>query len=95
VTSRGPEEAPGLRAADGGVAAILLATETIPIVAELGDPATKLSELVARHGIDLVAVGTHGRTGIMHVLLGSTAADIAEQVPCDVLIAPSRGAWTD
>ncbi|GGC86945.1 universal stress protein [Chelatococcus reniformis] len=57
-----------------------------------GDPATLLAEYAAKLDIDLVVGGTNGRTGILGVLLGSVAAAILDEVPCDVLIVPSKGA---
>ena len=66
--------------------------DTLPVIAEYGDPATELSTLVEKHDIDVIVTGTHGRTGLMSVLLGSVAEAIVETVTCDALIAPSRGA---
>ncbi len=40
---------------------------------------------------DLIVVGTHGRTGISHLLLGSTAESVMRMAPCPVLaIRPQR-----
>jgi nucleotide-binding universal stress UspA family protein len=42
---------------------------------------------VAREGgHDLVVVGTHGRTGIKHALLGSVAERVVRHAPCPVLV---------
>lgn len=38
---------------------------------------------------DLVAMGTHGRTGIAHAFLGSVAEDLLRAPPCDVLAVKS------
>ena len=46
---------------------------------------TNLSSIVAENGIDLIVVGTHGRTGLGKLLLGSVAEDILRHVPCPVL----------
>ena len=34
--------------------------------------------------------GTHGRTGLTHVLLGSVASRILTEVPSDIMVVPSR-----
>jgi universal stress protein A len=38
----------------------------------------------------LIAISTHGRTGLEHVLLGSTAEFVVRHASCPVLIVPSR-----
>jgi nucleotide-binding universal stress UspA family protein len=40
-----------------------------------------------RRRSDLIAVGTHGRTGVAHALLGSVAEWVVRCAPCDVLVA--------
>jgi nucleotide-binding universal stress UspA family protein len=44
-----------------------------------------LSGLIHENGVDLVVVGTHGRTGLGKLLLGSVAEDILRHSPCPVL----------
>ncbi|MGE3544969.1 MAG: universal stress protein [Kofleriaceae bacterium] len=39
---------------------------------------------------DLVVVGTHGRTGLKHVLLGSVAEKVVRHSPCPVLVVRKR-----
>jgi nucleotide-binding universal stress UspA family protein len=41
-------------------------------------------------GYDLAVVGTHGRTGLKHVLLGSVAEKVVRHAPCPVLVVRRR-----
>jgi nucleotide-binding universal stress UspA family protein len=45
-----------------------------------------LAEMARRHS-DLIALGTHGRSGVAHALVGSVAEWLIEAAPCDVLVA--------
>jgi nucleotide-binding universal stress UspA family protein len=50
-------------------------------------PATEvLLQVAERLPADLLAVGTHGRTGIAHAFLGSVAEELLLQARCDVLV---------
>jgi nucleotide-binding universal stress UspA family protein len=50
-----------------------------------GDPATEIVRLAAEAGADLIVMGTHGRTGLRHALLGSVAEQVIRKAPCPVL----------
>jgi universal stress protein A len=39
---------------------------------------------------DLIVMGTHGRSGLTHAILGSNAARVVQHAPCPVLIVPKR-----
>jgi len=41
---------------------------------------------------DLIVVGTHGRSGVEHLLLGSVAEKVVRLASCPVLTVPSRNA---
>lgn len=51
-----------------------------------GDPRSTLVEEAKRSKTDLLVVGSHGRTGLGRVLLGSVAAHVASHAPCSVTI---------
>jgi nucleotide-binding universal stress UspA family protein len=50
-----------------------------------GELWTVLSELIEEHEIDLIVVGTHGRTGLKKMLMGSVAERVFRMAPCPVL----------
>jgi universal stress protein A len=53
-----------------------------------GDPAHAIVEYARGHGIDLIVMGTHGRTGVSRALLGSVAERVVRSAPCPVLTVP-------
>ena len=56
-----------------------------------GDPAGTLVAEIKSGGHDLVVLGTHGRTGFMHLLLGSVAEKLVRLSPIPVLTVPPGG----
>jgi nucleotide-binding universal stress UspA family protein len=54
-----------------------------------GDPAEEILRYARRHPIDLIVVGTHGRTGVSRVLLGSVAERVVRGARCPVLVVPA------
>lgn len=64
-----------------------LGARTVATMLRNGAPWHELVELVRGDpSYDLIVVGTHGRTGIKHVLLGSVAERVARHAPCAVLV---------
>ena len=57
------------------------------LIIEGGRALTVLQEQVARLSPDLVVLGTHGRSGVANLVLGSVAATMLEVLPRDVLVA--------
>ncbi|MFO0775384.1 MAG: universal stress protein [Nitrospiraceae bacterium] len=51
----------------------------------VGNPSQEIVALAASLPADLVVLGTHGRTGLDHVLIGSTAERVVRAATCDVL----------
>lgn len=51
-----------------------------------GDPRDALVETARSMHADLVVVGSHGRTGLAKLLLGSVASHVVAHAPCSVLV---------
>ena len=58
---------------------------TATVAVQQGPPARTIAAHAADGGFDLIAMGTHGRTGLSHVLLGSVAERVVRLAPCPVL----------
>lgn len=56
-----------------------------------GDPAAEIVNWAAAKQVQLIIVGTHGRRGFEHLLLGSVAERILRRAPCAVLVVPPEG----
>ncbi len=54
--------------------------------ARFGYPARTIKEVAKDHGVNLVMMGTHGRTGLSRMLLGSVAEKVIRTVPCAVVV---------
>ena len=48
-------------------------------------PADTITRYAKREQIDLIVMGTHGRTGVTHLLMGSVAEHVVRTAPCPVL----------
>ena len=64
----------------------------VPVVTavESGNPAPQIVRYAEREGIDLIVLGTHGRTGVTRALIGSVAERVIRTAPCSVLTVPVR-----
>lgn len=50
----------------------------------VGKPAEEILRVARDEGVDLIVMGTHGRTGLRHVLMGSVAETVMRTAPCAV-----------
>lgn len=50
-----------------------------------GVPFVEILRTAKDRSVDLIVIGTHGRTGIDHMLFGSTAEKVVRKSPCPVL----------
>ena len=55
-----------------------------------GVVATEIVGYAKEHGFDLIVMGTHGRTGLQHALVGSVAEKVVRRAPCSVLTVRTR-----
>ncbi len=51
----------------------------------VGAPFLEIINAAQSEGTDLIVMGTHGRTGLAHVLMGSVAERVVNKAPCPVL----------
>lgn len=52
-----------------------------------GDPGSVVTERANELGSDLIVIGSHGRTGIVRLMLGSVAERVVRLAHCSVLVA--------
>lgn len=52
----------------------------------VGDPREAIVDTAREEGVDLVVVGSHGRSGISKLLMGSVASHVVTHAPCSVLV---------
>lgn len=70
------------KARKAGVRAMAQVVEGIPFV--------EILRVAKREGADLIVMGTHGRTGLSHLLLGSVTERVVRLAPCPVLTLHGR-----
>ena len=68
------------RVEDAGVAADSLVVR--------GAPSHRITETARGQQVDLIVMGTHGRTGLRHMLIGSVAERVVRHAPCPVMVVP-------
>jgi nucleotide-binding universal stress UspA family protein len=51
-----------------------------------GDPAKEIVTYARDSGTDLIVMGTHGRTGLERLLMGSVAEKVMREATCSVLV---------
>lgn len=60
--------------------------QAVSIESRMGVPAREIVRLAVEKSVDLIVVGTRGRTGLKHVLLGSVAENVLKTAHCPVLV---------
>jgi nucleotide-binding universal stress UspA family protein len=57
----------------------------------IGEPAVEITELARERDFDLIVLGTHGRSGLRHALMGSVAERVVRRAGCPVLTVHPEG----
>lgn len=66
----------------------------VVIATRFGSPFLEIIRYAREHFIDMIVMGTHGRTGLKHMVIGSIAEKVVRKAGCPVLtIRPS--AWRE
>jgi nucleotide-binding universal stress UspA family protein len=52
----------------------------------MGDPAGEIVRLAADEDAEMIVLGTHGRSGLARVLMGSVAESVVRRALCPVLV---------
>ena len=62
----------------------------VETIISFGIPFLEIIMAARNKDIDLIVLGTHGRTGIAHMLIGSVAEKVVRKAPCPVLTVKSK-----
>lgn len=57
----------------------------VETIVKVGIPAQEIVNVANNKDVDIIVMGTHGRTGIAHVVMGSVAENVARKAICPVL----------
>lgn len=83
------------QAAEKALATVLPANWTsgkqIVRTTQLGNPAVEIITYAKTNAIDMIVLGTHGRSGLVHLLLGSVAEKVVRRATCPVLTVHPEG----
>ena len=76
------------RELSGFVAEAATVVKTVTPVVREGSPAVEILHYAAENDVDLVVLGTHGRSGFERFMLGSVTEKVVRKAPCPVLTVP-------
>ena len=65
---------------------------TAEAVTAVGAPSQTIVDTARDQHADLIVMGTHGRTGLRHMLIGSVAERVVRLAPCPVMVVPRESA---
>jgi nucleotide-binding universal stress UspA family protein len=64
---------------------------TVQVEVAAGEPVAGILSEAERDGVDHIVVGTHGRTGMAHLVLGSVAERVVREAKMPVLVVKTKG----
>jgi nucleotide-binding universal stress UspA family protein len=71
---------------------------TVSTIIRFGDPVQEILNLIVEEKVDLVAMASHGRTGLNRLMFGSVAEEVLREAPAPVLLlhpkAFQRDPWS-
>jgi nucleotide-binding universal stress UspA family protein len=73
---------------DSFVSRVLDTAPLVTLMEERGEPVAEILHTAARISSDVIVMGTHGRTGVQRLLLGSVAERVIRQSSVPVLVVP-------
>jgi nucleotide-binding universal stress UspA family protein len=86
-----PEDLEGLRArVTAACRSAVDAGSKLSIIIVGGAPAPTILEHAASNDVDLIVMGTHGTSGVQHLILGSVTEKVLRKAACPVLTVPPR-----
>jgi nucleotide-binding universal stress UspA family protein len=88
--AQGIQESLGVLAAAVREAGIECQTKSVE-----GNPGDEIVDYAAKIGADMIVMGSHGRSGVRRLLLGSVAEKVLHRTTCPVLVVPAREADGD
>jgi nucleotide-binding universal stress UspA family protein len=65
--------------------ALRLGAPSVEVVKAIGEPAAEIVAFAKEQRADVLVLGTHGRSGLEHALMGSIAERVVRKAPCPVV----------
>jgi nucleotide-binding universal stress UspA family protein len=82
-------DAEARKALEGLRESLLAGVESVDLVTvEHASAPLAICDYADKHGIDLIVIGTHGRTGMTRLMIGSVAEKVVRHASCAVLVVP-------
>jgi nucleotide-binding universal stress UspA family protein len=87
---RRQQTADAQRLIDHAASALKAHNLSVQTVVREGDPRSAIVDEADEWGADLIVVGSHGRTGLKRLFLGSVAQTVVSHAPCSVEVVRRR-----